>query len=106
MKFQVHERPTLGLGLWLETPDNGRTITSARVAVGCVCPFPTRGLDAEKLLTGSRGKVDERLPEAADAIADAADLLDDNEGSTEYKRHLIHVFLKRVFRKALGEPVA
>jgi aerobic carbon-monoxide dehydrogenase medium subunit len=106
MKFQVHERPTLGLGLWLETPDNGRTFTSARVAVGCVCPFPTRGLDAEKLLTGSRGKVDERLPEAADAIADAADLVDDNEGGTEYKRHLIHVFLKRVFRKALGEPVA
>ncbi len=25
MKFQIHERPTLGLGLWLETPDRGRT---------------------------------------------------------------------------------
>jgi len=47
MKFQVYERPTLGLGLWLETPDDGNTFTSARVAVGCVCPFPTRGLDAE-----------------------------------------------------------
>jgi carbon-monoxide dehydrogenase medium subunit len=105
MKFQVHERPTLGLGLWLETPDDGRTFTSARVAVGCVCPFPTRGLDAEKLLTGSRGEVEKRLPEAADAIADAADLVDDHEGSAEYKRHLIHVFLRRVFRKALGEPV-
>src|SRR5882762_8678605 len=23
MKFQVHERPTLGLGLWLESPDDG-----------------------------------------------------------------------------------
>jgi aerobic carbon-monoxide dehydrogenase medium subunit len=105
MKFQVHERPTLGLGLWLETPDNGRTFTTARVAVGCICPFPTRGLDAEKLLTGSRGKVEKRLPEAADAIADAADLVDDHEGSAEYKRHLIHVFLRRVFRKSLGEPV-
>src|SRR6266568_7587819 len=42
MKFQIHERPTLGLGLWLETPDRGRTFTSARVAVGCVCPFPSR----------------------------------------------------------------
>jgi CO/xanthine dehydrogenase FAD-binding subunit len=30
-------------------------------------------------------------------------LLDDHEGSAEYKRHLIHVFLGRVFRKALGE---
>jgi len=33
MKFQIHERPTLGLGLWLETPDRGRTFRSARVAV-------------------------------------------------------------------------
>ena len=103
MKFQIHERPTLGLGLWLETPDDGRTFTSARVAVGCVCPFPTRGLDAEKLLTGSRGKVEKRLPEAADAIANSADLVDDHEGRAEYKRHLIHVFLRRVFRKMLGE---
>ena len=106
MKFQVHERPTLGLGLWLETPDDGRTFTSARVAVGCVCPFPTRGLNAEKLLTGARAEVEKRLPETADAIADAAELLDDYEGSAEYKRHLIHVFLGRVFHKALGELVA
>jgi aerobic carbon-monoxide dehydrogenase medium subunit len=106
MKFQVHERPTLGLGLWLETQDDGRSFTSARVAVGCVCPFPTRGLDAEKLLTGPRGEVEKRLPEAADAIADAADLVDDHEGSAEYKRHLIHVFLRRVFRKALGDSVS
>ncbi len=105
MKFQIHERPTLGLGLWLETPDDGRTFTSARVAVGCVCPFPTRGLAAEKFLTGSQGEVEKRLPEAADSIADAADLVDDHEGSAEYKRHLIHVFLLRIFRKALGEPV-
>jgi carbon-monoxide dehydrogenase medium subunit len=106
MKFQIHERPTLGLGLWLETPDGGRTFTSARVAVGCVCPFPTRGLDAEKLLAGSRKEVEKRLPEAADTIADAADLVDDHEGSAEYKRHLIHVFLQRAFRKALGEIIA
>jgi aerobic carbon-monoxide dehydrogenase medium subunit len=102
MKFQVHERPTLGLGLWMETPDGGRTVASARVAVGCVCPFPTRGLDAEKLLSGSRNEVEKRFPEAADAIADAADLVDDHEGSAEYKRHLIHVFLRRVFEKALA----
>ena len=65
-----------------------------------------RGLAAEKLLTGSRGEVEKRLPQAADAIADAADLVDDHEGSAEYKRHLIQVFLRRVFRKALGEPIA
>jgi carbon-monoxide dehydrogenase medium subunit len=104
MKFQIHERPTLGLGLWLDTPDGGRTFTSARVAVGCVCPFPTRAAQAEQLLVGSRTDVEKRLPNAADAIADAADLVDDHEGSAEYKRHLIDVFLRRTFGKALGEP--
>src|SRR3977135_3204045 len=63
MKFQVHERPTLGLGLWLETTDAGRTFTSTRVAVGCVCPFPTRGLAAEKLLTGSQGEGENEVPQ-------------------------------------------
>jgi carbon-monoxide dehydrogenase medium subunit len=101
MKFQVHERPTLGMGLWLDTPDGGHTISSARIAVGCVCPFPTRGNDAERLLNGSREEVEKHLPEAGDAIADVADLVDDHEGSAEYKRHLIQVFLQRVFRKAL-----
>lgn len=102
MKFQIHERPALGLGLWLETPDRGRTFRSARVAVGCVCPFPSRALTAESLLTGSRAEVEKRLPEAAALIADGADLVDDHEGSAEFKRHLIGVFLRRTFLKALA----
>ena len=104
MKFQIHERPTLGLGLWLETPDRGRTFRMARVAVGCVCPFPGRALAAEALLTGSRTEVEKHLPEAAALIADGADLVDDHEGSAEYKRHLIAVFLKRSFLKAVAGP--
>jgi aerobic carbon-monoxide dehydrogenase medium subunit len=102
MKFQIHERPTLGLGLWLETPDCARTFTVARVAVGCVCPFPSRATAAEELLTGSRAEVEKRLPEAAALIADGADLVDDHEGSADYKRHLIGVFLRRAFFKALA----
>jgi len=102
MKFQIHERPTLGLGLWLETPDRGHTFTAARVAVGCVCPFPSRASMAEELLAGSRAEVEKRLPEAAALIADGADLFDDQEGSAEYKRHLIGVFLRRTFLKAVS----
>jgi aerobic carbon-monoxide dehydrogenase medium subunit len=105
LKFQIHERPTLGLGLWLETPDRGRTFRSARVAVGCVCPFPSRALTAEALLTGSRTEIEKRLPEAAALIADGADLVDDHEGSAEYKRHLIGVFLRRAFLKAIATHV-
>jgi aerobic carbon-monoxide dehydrogenase medium subunit len=102
LKFQIHERPTLGLALWLETPDNARSFTAARIALGCVSPFPRRAPQAEKLLTGSRVDVENRLPEAADLIADGADLTDDHEGSAEYKRHLIRLFLRRTFLKALA----
>ena len=102
MKFQIHERPTLGLGLWLEASDGGRTFTAARVAVGCVCPFPSRSVAAEELLIGPRAEVEKRLPEAAALIADGADLVDDHEGSAEYKRHLIGVFLRRVFLRAVS----
>lgn len=102
MKFQIHERPTLGLGLWLETPDGGRTFTATRVAVGCVCPFPSRAPGAEALLIGARADVEKRLPEAAARIADSADLSDDHEGGAEYKRHLIDVFLRRTFAKAVA----
>jgi CO/xanthine dehydrogenase FAD-binding subunit len=72
------------------------------VAVGCVCPFPSRALQAEALLTGPRAEVQKRLPEAAALIADGADLVDDHEGSAEYKRHLIGVFLRRTFQKAVA----
>jgi aerobic carbon-monoxide dehydrogenase medium subunit len=97
LKFQVHERPAMGLALWLETPDDGRTITAARVAIGCACPSPTRTAAAEKFL------MEKRLPDAAEAIGDAADLTGDHEGSVEYKRNLIRVLLWRAFRKALKE---
>jgi CO/xanthine dehydrogenase FAD-binding subunit len=42
------------------------------------------------------------LAEAAQALATAADPVDDLEGSADYKRHLIAVFLKRAFVKALA----
>ena len=73
--------------------------------LGCVCPFPTRALSAEELLTGSRREVEKACPQAADAIADAADLVDDHEGSAEYKRHLIHVFLRRAWHKVLRNSI-
>jgi len=103
LKFQVHERPMLGLALVLETPDEGKSFARARVAAGCVSPFARRSAEAEGLLTGSRPEVEGNLLRAADALADAADLADDSEGSAEYKRNLIQVFLRRAFRKAVAE---
>ena len=103
VKFQVHERPALGLALRFESADNGASLSGARVAVGCVCPFPARVPAAEAMLAGSRTEIEKCLPDASEAIADSADLIDDHEGSAAYKRHLIYVFLRRAFSRALGE---
>jgi carbon-monoxide dehydrogenase medium subunit len=99
VKFQIHERPMLGLALALEVAEGAETFRSARVAIGCVSPCARRSPAAEALLTGARRNVERNLPEAAEALADAAELIDDQQGSAEYKRHLIHVFLQRAFRK-------
>ncbi len=104
LKFQVHERPMLGLAVVFETPDNGESFSSGRVAVGCVSSFARRSAEAERLLTGSRSDVEGNLLPAADALADAAELADDSEGSAAYKRNLIQVFLRRAFQKAVGAP--
>jgi carbon-monoxide dehydrogenase medium subunit len=98
VKFQTHERPMLGLGLALEAIDGGEILRRARVAIGCVSPCARRSPAAEALLTGTRRTVESNLSEAAEALADAAELIDDQQGSAEYKRHLIHVFLQRAFR--------
>jgi aerobic carbon-monoxide dehydrogenase medium subunit len=99
LKFQLHERPTLGLALVLAVEADN--ITGARAVVGSVSAIPTQSHEANSLLVGSKAKVEKQLPDAAKALAEAADPVDDLEGSAEYKRHLISVFLKRAFAQAL-----
>jgi aerobic carbon-monoxide dehydrogenase medium subunit len=100
LKFQIKERPTLGLALVMDA--DGGNIKSARAVVGSVSPKPARSDAVDKMLAGSRGEVEKRLADAAQALAEAADPVDDLEGSAEYKRHLIGVFLKRAFAKAMA----
>lgn len=100
LKFQTHERPTLGMALFLEV--DGDNIRKARAVVGSVSAKPTRSDKADAAFVGSRSQVEKQLEDAARALADAADPVDDLQGSGEYKRHLIGVFLKRAFVKALA----
>lgn len=102
LKFQVHERPALGLALVLQTRDGGATISQAAVSVGCVCPFPRRLRTAEALLAGPVEQVRSNLEPAARLIADGAEIIDDHEGGADYKAHLIGVFLRRAFEQALA----
>jgi carbon-monoxide dehydrogenase medium subunit len=100
MKFQIKERPTLGLALVLDV--DGGNIKSARAVVGSISPKPARSDQVDKILAGSRADVEKRLADAAQELAKVADPVDDLEGSAEYKRHLVGVFLKRAFIKALS----
>ena len=100
LKFQLKERPTLGLALFLEL--DGDNIKNAAAVVGSVSVAPTQSVQANGLLTGGRAQVEKYLGDAAEALAQAADPVDDGEGGADYKRHLIGVFLRRAFIKALS----
>ena len=100
LKFQLKERPTLGLALVLDL--DGDAITKALAVIGSVSAVPTQSDKANALLIGTRSQVEKQLGAAAEALARAADPIDDLEGSAEYKRHLIAVFLRRAFIKALS----
>ncbi|HXV78512.1 MAG TPA: xanthine dehydrogenase family protein subunit M, partial [Candidatus Binatia bacterium] len=89
-----------GLALVLDT--DGDNIKTATAVVGSVSAVPTQSDKANSLLLGPKAQVEKQLPEAADALAQAADPVDDLEGSAEYKRHLIGVFLRRAFAQALS----
>jgi carbon-monoxide dehydrogenase medium subunit len=100
LKYQLKERPTLGLALVLDM--DGENIKQANVVVGSVSAVPTQSEKTNRLLEGAKAQVEGQLAKAADALAQAADPVDDLEGGADYKRHLIGVFLKRAFVKALS----
>ena len=100
LKFQTHERPTLGMALLLEV--DGDNIKKARAVVGSVSATPARSDKTDAALVGARSQVEKQIEDAAKILADAADPVDDLQGSGEYKRHLIGVFLKRALIKALA----
>ena len=100
LKFQLKERPTLGLALVLDV--DGDTIKKATAVVGSVSALPTQSDKANQLLAGTRAQVEKQLADTGEALAQAADPVDDLEGGADYKRHLISVFLRRAFIKALA----
>jgi CO/xanthine dehydrogenase Mo-binding subunit/CO/xanthine dehydrogenase FAD-binding subunit len=93
---QREHRPMLGVAVRLDLDAAGTTIVAARAAVGAASPQPLRSPEAETILAGPVEGIESRLPDAANALADAADLLDDADGGADYKRQLITVHLRRL----------
>jgi carbon-monoxide dehydrogenase medium subunit len=99
-KLSLHERPAVTVTCLARVEDG--QVSSARVAVGSVGNRPVRALDAEAALVGVVADgLGGRLSTAAAAAAEAADPVEDANGSVEYKRHLVRVLVERCARSAV-----
>ena len=78
---------------------------NARIAIGSAASVPLRAKEAEKKLIG---KVlnDALFDEAGEAALAEADPPSDVHGSTEYRKEMVKVFVKRVGRIALERAKA
>jgi carbon-monoxide dehydrogenase medium subunit len=72
-----------------------------RVALGAAGPTPVRATAVEQALEG-KTPTPAAVREAAEAVADQVDPLDDFRGSSGYKRDMAVVFTRRALERVLG----
>jgi carbon-monoxide dehydrogenase medium subunit len=102
-KFVLHERPAITVACRLRVDDE--RIADPRVAVGSAGVVAARAPAAEELLDGAPiADLDEPLGRAGDLAADAANPVEDANGSIDYKHHLVAVLTGRVVRAAAEGP--
>lgn len=90
----------VNVAAYLALDDDGRTIASARIAMGCVGPTHLRAPSAEAILTGETA--DPALfDRAADAAMQVCSPIDDFRGSAAYKRAMVGVLTRRTLAMAL-----
>jgi aerobic carbon-monoxide dehydrogenase medium subunit len=100
-KFAIHERPAVTVSCLVRAEE--RRVTEARIAVGSIGAVPLRVPEAEAALLGVDVDVDGSvLVEVGKAAADSSAPIADANGSVEYKRNLVQVFVGRCCREALG----
>jgi aerobic carbon-monoxide dehydrogenase medium subunit len=93
-KFAMHERPALTVSCFMRAEDGH--VAEARIAVGSVSATPGRVPEAENLLLGLHVESGaDQLRVAGEIAADAVAPLADLNGSVEYKRNLVRVFVSR-----------
>jgi carbon-monoxide dehydrogenase medium subunit len=98
LKFGFHERPTVGVALWLVL--DGTSAREVRVAVGCLGPLPERLTRLEARLAGT--PLDALLAgvDARDGGFADLDVVSDLHGSAEYKREVAAVLVSRALALA------
>jgi aerobic carbon-monoxide dehydrogenase medium subunit len=75
------------------TLENGRCV-KARIALASVAPTPVRATAAERVLEGQT-VTPELIERAASLAVDAAQPINDQRGSIEFRRHLVAVLTRR-----------
>ena len=91
-----------GVACFLTFSRKNETVQSARIALGAVAPTPIRVPSTEATLAGS--KITKAIiEEAAEKAAETADPISDLRGSSEYRRELVRVLMKRTLEKACQE---
>jgi aerobic carbon-monoxide dehydrogenase medium subunit len=101
-KFVLHERPAITVTSHLRL--DGGSLADVRLAVGSAGIAAARATAAEELLGGApAAELDGVLERAGELAAEAADPVEDANGSVEYKRHLVGVLSRRAVRAAIAE---
>jgi aerobic carbon-monoxide dehydrogenase medium subunit len=101
-KFATHERSALTVSCFVRAEDGH--VVEARIAVGSVSATPTRVSEAENLLVGLPVESGaDQLRVSGEIAAEAVRPFADLNGSVEYKRNLVRVFVSRCCTTAVEQ---
>ncbi len=92
--------PTVGAGASLTFNGDGKSISTAKLALCGVGAVPIVSSEANLVLAGTTGD-DSVLRRAADMVREAVDPQDDERGSADYKRDMAAVFAYRALKACL-----
>jgi carbon-monoxide dehydrogenase medium subunit len=93
------ESALVGVGVFLQTEQDGAVCRTARIALATTGPRPERALRAEETLRGQRLS-EELFARAGEAAAGEANVGSNWRTPEDYARHLIRVLLPEVARRA------
>jgi carbon-monoxide dehydrogenase medium subunit len=103
-KLSFHERPAATVAAAVQAESG--TVVGASIAVGSVGARPVRATAASESLVGEPSTDVAALAEAATLAAEAANAVEDANGSIEYKQQLVRVLVERCVTAAISNAGA
>jgi aerobic carbon-monoxide dehydrogenase medium subunit len=103
-KLSFHERPAATVAVAVQAESG--TVVGASIAVGSVGARPVRATAASESLVGEPSTDVAAFAEAATLAAEAANAVEDANGSIEYKQQLVRVLVERCVTAAVSNAGA